>query len=113
MEFEESIYNLIPKEQFVAPKPKRHKSQYPHDLEPTGSTFGLGTTSKAVCSNLAGKFNLEGGSHSRQANGATFGGPKGAAKPDTNSFTKKNTGNPILIDKKESKYLSKAHFTSF
>ena len=79
-------------------------SQYPHDLEPTGSTFGLGTTSKPVCSNLSGKFNLEGGSHSRQANGATFGGAKGAAKADTNAFTKKNAGNPILIDKKESKY---------
>jgi len=26
MEFEESIYNLIPKEQYVAPKPKRHRS---------------------------------------------------------------------------------------
>ena len=104
MEFEESIYNLIPKEQYVAPKPKRHRSQYPHDLEPTGSTFGLNTTSKNVCSNLAGKFNLEGGSHSRQANGATFGGPKGTFKQDTNAFTKKNSGNPILIDKKESKW---------
>jgi len=65
MEFDESIYNLIPKEQYVAPKPKRHRSQYPADLEPTASTFGLKTTSKPVCSNLSGKFNLEGGSHSR------------------------------------------------
>ena len=105
MEFEESIYNLIPKEQYVAPKPKRHRSQYPHDLEPTGSTFGLKTTSKNVCSNLSGKFNLEGGSHSRQANGATFGGPKGSFKKPTDSFTKKQTGNPVLIDKKESKSL--------
>merc|ERR1712160_152304 len=59
MEFEESIYNLIPKEQYVAPKPKRHRSQYPADLEPTASTFGLNTTSKPVCSNLSGKFNKE------------------------------------------------------
>jgi hypothetical protein len=64
MEFEESIYNLIPKEQYVPEKPKRHKSQYPGDLAPTGSTFGLKTTSKPICSNLSGKFNLEGGSHS-------------------------------------------------
>jgi len=103
MEFEESIYNLIPKEQYVAPKPKRHKSQYPADLAPTASTFGLKTTSKPVCSNLAGKFNLEGGSHCHQAPSATFGAPKGAAKPDSATFTKKMTGNPILIDKKESK----------
>jgi hypothetical protein len=104
MEFEESIYNLIPKEQYVAPKPKRHRSQYPADLEPTASTFGLNTTSKPVCSNLSGKFNLEGGSHSRQGNGATFGQPKGAVKPDTNNFTKKQTGNPILVSKEEGKY---------
>lgn len=101
MEFEESIYNLIPKEQYVAPKPKRHRSQYPADLAPTASTFGLGTTSKPVCSNLSGKFNLEGGSHSHQAGGATMGQPKGALKPDTSTFRKKTTGNPILIDKAE------------
>jgi len=32
MEFEESIYNLIPKEQYVPEKQKRYKSQYPADL---------------------------------------------------------------------------------
>ena len=104
MEFEESIYNLIPKEQYVAPKPKRHKSQYPADLAPTASTFGLKTTSKPVCSNLSGKFNLEGGSHSHTSNGATFGQPIGAVKPDTQTFKKKGTGNPVLIDKKEGKF---------
>jgi hypothetical protein len=103
MEFEESIYNLIPKETHAAPKPKRHRSMYPADLAPTASTFGLKTTSKPVCSNLAGKFNLEGGSHSHQAAAATLGMPKGALKPDTNSFTKKSTGNPILVAKTESK----------
>lgn len=30
-----------------------------------------------------------------------MGQPKGALKPDSQSFTKKTTGNPILIDKKE------------
>jgi hypothetical protein len=103
MEFEESIFNLIPKEQYVANKQPRHKSQYPADLAPTASTFGLKTTSKPVCSNLAGKFNLEGGSHSAQAATAIMGLPKGVAKADTNSYTKKTTGNPTLIDKKESK----------
>jgi hypothetical protein len=77
---------------------------YPADLAPTASTFGLKTTSKPVCSNLGGKFNLEGGSHSAQAASAIFGLPKGAVKPDTSSFTKKATGNPILIDKKEGKF---------
>ena len=101
MEFEESVYNLIPKEQYVAPKQKRYTSQYPGDLAPTGSTFGLTTTSKATCSNLGGKFNLEGGSHSAQAAGATLGKPKGAVAPQPGSFTKKNTGNPILVNKTE------------
>jgi len=32
MEFEESVYNLIPKEQYVPEKPKRYKSQFPSDL---------------------------------------------------------------------------------
>jgi hypothetical protein len=101
MEFEESVYNLIPKEQYVAPKQKRYTSQYPGDLAPTGSTFGLNTTSKATCSNLGGKFNLEGGSHSAQAAGATLGKPKGAVASQPGNFTKKNTGNPILVNKTE------------
>lgn len=103
MEFEESIYNLIPKEQYVAEKQKRYKSQYPPNLAPTASTFGLKTTSKPVCANLAGKYNLEGGHHSHLAGGATMGAPKGALKPDTTSFRKKGTGQPVLVDKKEGK----------
>jgi len=49
---------------------------------------------------LSGKFNLEGGHHASVAGGATMGAPKGALKPDTTIFRKKNTGQPILIDKK-------------
>lgn len=106
MEFEESIYNLIPKEQYVPEKPKRYRSQYPPNMAPTASTFGLKTTSKPVCNNLSGKYNLEGGKHSHQAAGATMGAPKGALKPDTTMFRKKNTGQPILIPKKEGKVKS-------
>jgi hypothetical protein len=103
MEFEESIFNLIPKEQFVPQKDKRYKSQYPPSLHPTASTFGLKTTSKPKCANLAGKYNLEGGSHSHTAVGATFGAPHGALRPDVSSYRKKNTGQPILISKEEGK----------
>ena len=103
MQFDESIYNLIPKEQFVPEKGPRYKSQYPSNLAPTASTFGLGTTSKTGASNLAGKFNLEGGKHSHLAGGATFGAPKGALKPDTTGFRKKGTGQPTLIPKSEGK----------
>jgi hypothetical protein len=107
MEFDESIYNLIPKEQYAAEKAKRYKSQYPNNLAPTASTFGLGTTSKPVCSNLSGKFNLEGGYHYHKANGATMGAAVGSLKPDTNTFRKKNTGQPILIDRKTGKSLAR------
>lgn len=104
VEYDESIYNLIPKEQYVPEKPKRYKSQYPANLAPTASTFGLKTTSKPGCANLSGKYNLEGGHHSHLAAGGTMGAPKGALKPDTTVFRKKNTGQPILINKKEGKY---------
>lgn len=113
MEFEESIYNLIPKEQYVPEKPKRYRSQYPPNMAPTASTFGLKTTSKPVCNNLAGKYNLEGGKHSHQAAGATMGAPKGALKPDTTMFRKKGTGQPVLIPKKEGKFCSFSERVSY
>ena len=103
MQFDESIYNLIPKEQFVPEKGRRYKRQYPSKLAPTASTFGLGTTSKTGASNLSGKFNLEGGKHSHLAGGATMGAPKGALKPETTGFRKKGTGQPTLIPKSEGK----------
>ena len=56
MEYEESIYNLVPKERYVPPKQPRYKSQFPHDLPPTGSTFGLVNTSKPGASNMHGDF---------------------------------------------------------
>ena len=100
---EESIYNLIPKEQYVAQKPKRYRSQYPSNLAPTASTFGLKTTSKPVCANLSGKYNLEGGAHSHQAGGATMGAAKGTMRADQTNFKKKGTGNPVLIAKNQGK----------
>lgn len=108
MIYEESIYNLIPKDQFVAAKQKRYKSQYPPNLAPTASTFGLKTTSKPQCSNLSGKFNLEGGAHSHQAAGGTIGAPKGTLKKDTMNFTKKGTGNAVLVAKKDRKSLNQS-----
>lgn len=100
VDFDESIYNLIPKEQYIPEKAKRYRSQYPGNLAPTASTFGLNTTSKPVCSNLSGKFNLEGGHHAAIGKGSTMGAPNGALKPDTTMFRKKGTGQPTLVDKK-------------
>jgi len=84
MEFEESIYNLIPKDAYVPPKEARYKSSHHPKTEPTASTFTLRTTSKPGVANLKGQTAADGGSHSRKANGATFGLPKGVAKPNAN-----------------------------
>lgn len=104
MQFEESIYSLIPPEVYVPAKPKRHRSLYPPTIHPTASTFGLHTTSKPVCANLAGKYNLEGSQHFHTAMTATMGLARGRAHPDSNNFTKKYTGNPILIPKEQGKF---------
>lgn len=92
MEFEESVYNLIPKEQYVPPKAQKHKSRHDPKCAPTGSSFGLKNTSKPGVSNLSGDKEAPGGSHSHKAASAMFGLPKGAAKPDTSTFRLKGTG---------------------
>ena len=113
VEYEESIYNLIPKDQYVPQKPKRYRSQYPPNLAPTASTFGLKTTSKPVCANLSGKYNLEGGAHSHQAGGATFGAAKGTMRADQTNFRKKGTGQPVLVAKKDGKNHLLSPFRTF
>ena len=102
MEFEESIYNLIPKEPYVPPKPAKHKSKHNPTCAPTASTFGLNTTTKPGISNLGGKVVAPAGSTSQKAAFATIGLPKGAAKPDASTFRLKNTGTFKLP---EGKYL--------
>ena len=82
MEYEESIFNFIPKEAYVPPKDPRHKSKHHPKTQPTASTFVLRTTSKPGVANLKGDVQEEGGSHSQKANGATFGQPKGAVAPN-------------------------------
>ena len=100
MEYEESIYNLIPKERYEPPKQKMYKSKHPHQVPPTGTTFGLGTTSKPGVGNLNGEYQPGGSNHSQKAAGATFGQPKGALKPTTTDFRKKGTGTMVLPEGK-------------
>lgn len=92
MEFEESIFNLIPKEAYVPPKQPRHKSKHNPGTAPTASTFALRTTSKPGVSNLAGTPQVEGSSHQHKSQAATFGLPKGASKPNAQQFRLKGTG---------------------
>ena len=100
MEFEESIYNLIPKEAYVPPKPQRHVSKHNPLSAPTSSTFCLKTTSKPKISNISGDDAAVRGHHTNKSQSATLGLPKGAAKPDANTFRLKNTGTFKLPDGK-------------
>lgn len=100
MDFEESIYNLIPKEAYVPPKQPRHISRHNPLSFPTSSSFNLKTTSKPGVSNMAGHDHPNTGDHTHKANGATFGLAKGAAKPDSSKFRLKNTGTIVIPDGK-------------
>lgn len=93
MEFEETIYNLIPKEAYVPPKDKRHVSKHLPNTAPTASTFGLKTTSMPNVSNISGGHVPPGGAHPSKAQNSTFGLPKGAAKAQPGQFRLKGTGN--------------------
>ena len=100
MEFEESIYNLIPKEAYVPPKPARHVSKHNPKTAPTASTFCLNTSSKPGVSNLCGHNVAPTSAHTNLGNSSTFGLPKGAAKPDAATFRLKGTGTFVLPERK-------------
>ena len=82
MEFEESIFNLIPKEAYVPPKQPRHKSKHNPRTEPTASTFALRTTSKPRIANMIGHTQTQGSMHTNKAATATMGLPQGTARPN-------------------------------
>ena len=73
-------------------------------MPPTGTTFGLKTTSKPGVGNLNGDYEPKGSNHLHKAPGATFGQPLGAIKPEATNFRKKGTGTIVLP---ESKYILK------
>jgi hypothetical protein len=108
MEFEESIFNLIPKEAYVPPKQPRHKSKHDANTIPTASTFGLKTTSKPGLSNLNGSNREEVCPHPSKSVAATFGHLKGTAKPNPNQFRLKGTGTFQLPDSKLSHLIKQA-----
>lgn len=91
MEYEESIYNLIPKERYEPPKSKMYKSSHPPLVPPTASTFGLKTTSKPGVSNVNGDYNPQGSNHTNRGQSLTLGKPRGTLKPETTNFMKRGT----------------------
>ena len=100
MEFEESIYNLIPKEAYVPPKEKRHVSKHNPLSAPSSSTFCLNTTSKPNVSNVSGVNEPLGSNHTNRGTGNTFGLPKGQAKPNASTFRLKGTGTIKIPERK-------------
>jgi len=100
MEFEESIYNLIPKEAYVPPKDARHVSKHDPRAAPSSSTFCLNTTSKPKVSNVSGVDVPLGSNHTNKGNGNTFGLPKGQAKPNASTFRLKGTGTIKIPERK-------------
>jgi len=74
---QESIYNLVPQDVYKPKKEKLYKSQYPKNLKPTATTFGLLMTSYPGSANHGGDFNLPRGAHPTTAYNRTFGRPNG------------------------------------
>jgi len=111
MEFEESIYNLIPKEAYVPPKDKRHVSKHNPKGAPTSSTFCLNTTSKPGVSNVSGVVGPSGSNHTNTGTGNTFGLPKGQAKPNAGTFRLKGTGT-IKIPERKYSFLTFMHIVT-
>lgn len=81
----ESIYNLIPQPKPPVIKEKRYVSKYNPRQPPTGSTFGLGNTTKLAGANLGVEASA---GAPRVAPSATFGKPLGSGKPDPGQFLK-------------------------
>jgi hypothetical protein len=86
---EESIYNLVPQEKIAPVKEPRYKSQFPHWIAPTASTFGLKNSSFPNVANLNGEVNLPRGAHPVKGSWTTFGKPNGTNKAEPENFVKK------------------------
>ncbi len=87
---EESIYNIIPREKIEPKKESRYKSQYPHWLAPTASTFGLKTSSFPNVANMNGECLYPRVAHPINSGWATFGKPNGSYRANPEQFIKKN-----------------------
>ena len=90
IETDESIYNLIPPEEYKATKGKLYKSKHSYTVAPTGSTFCLKTTSKPGVSNLNGDVAPAGSNHTSAGGSSHWGKKLGEAKPNPTTFMKKN-----------------------
>jgi len=79
---------LIPKEIIPSPKKETYQSKFPPNIHPTGSTFGLKSTSFPAVCNLNGDFILPRGAHPMKQMHSSFGKPDGTNKHDPSNFIK-------------------------
>jgi len=86
----ESVYNIVPQEVFKPQKEKLYVSQYPKDLEPTATTFGLLCSSYPGSANYGGDYTLPRGAHQTTAYSKTLGKPNGIINNDIKVLIKLN-----------------------
>ena len=77
---EESIFNLIQRDLEEPLKSPVYKSNYPHNIAPTASTFLLKNSSFPNVANINGAYNFPRGAHPLKGNHFTFGKPDGNLK---------------------------------
>ncbi len=83
MSQQESVYNIVPQETFEPKKEPLYISQYPKNLRPTCTTFGILCTSYPGSANNGGEFNLPRGAHPTEGFNKTLGKPEGKNKKFT------------------------------
>lgn len=86
IDYNESIYNIIPPKLSAYPKPKMFRSSYSGTLPPTASTFHTGSTSYPGVSNIEGNAT---GKLVPDKPGRTFGKVLGSYTNDPNTHMKK------------------------
>ena len=86
---EESIYNLLQKAVLQSPRKETYKSRFPPNIHPTGSTFGLHSTSFPEVCNMNGEYFVPRGAHPLKMMYSSFGKPDGTNKNDPKNFIRK------------------------
>jgi hypothetical protein len=74
---EESIFNLLQREISEPFKSPIYKSNYPHDIAPTASTFLLKNSSFPNVANINGAYCFPRGAHPLRGSYSTIGKPEG------------------------------------
>ena len=93
---EENVYSIVVDAKKKEEKGAIYKSQYPHNIAPTASTFGLRNSSFPNVANMSGEYTLPRGAHPLERNYATIGRADGLNKIDPLNYHKKGNTYKIL-----------------